>query len=211
MEREVIRMTGDMLHGPDATGSITSGGSESCLMGIRGARNRAREVHPRITEPEMVVPLSAHPVFWKGADYFGVKLVRAPLRDDLELDADAYKDLITENTVLLVGTVPSMTLGMVDPIEELGPLAEERDINLHVDASSGGYFLPFAEMLGRPIPTPGCSEAVGHTSSPPSGSPGNRMWTSPYCDAPDAAVPRTSPRLKRREVPGGGAVGLRFP
>lgn len=152
MEREVIGMTGDLLHGPEATGSITSGGSESILMGIKSARNRARELHPEITEPEMVVPLSAHPAFWKGAHYLGLKLVRAPLRDDLELDVEAYKQLITANTVLLVGSAPGLTLGIVDPIEEIAPLALERDINFHVDSCVGGYFLPFAEMLGKPIP-----------------------------------------------------------
>jgi sphinganine-1-phosphate aldolase len=152
MEREVISMTGDLLHGPDATGSITSGGSESILMGIKSARNRARELRPEITEPEMVVPLSAHPAFWKGAHYFGLKLVRAPLKDDLELDVETYKSLITPNTVLLVGSAPGLTLGIVDPIEEIAPLALERDINFHVDSCVGGYFLPFAEMLGEPIP-----------------------------------------------------------
>ena len=152
MEREVISMTADLFHGPEATGSITSGGSESILMGIKSARDRARELHPEITEPEMVVPLSAHPAFWKGAHYFGLKLMRAPLRDDLELDVEAYKALITPNTILLVGSAPGLTLGIVDPIEEIAPLALERDISFHVDSCVGGYFLPFAEMLGRPIP-----------------------------------------------------------
>lgn len=151
MEREVIAMTADLFHGPEATGSITSGGSESILMGIKSARDRARELHPHITQPEMVVPLSAHPAFWKGAHYFGLKLARAPLRDDLELDVDAYRDLITPNTVLLVASAPSLTLGMVDPIEQIAPIALERDINFHVDACVGGFFLPFAEQLGRPI------------------------------------------------------------
>lgn len=121
-------------------------------MGVKIARDRARKLHPQIIEPEMVVPLSAHPAFWKGAHYFGLTPVRAPLHDDLQLDVDAYKSLITPNTVLLVGSAPSLTIGMVDPIEELAPIAFERGISFHVDSCVGGYFLPFAERLGRLIP-----------------------------------------------------------
>ncbi|MFN8621510.1 MAG: aminotransferase class V-fold PLP-dependent enzyme [Chloroflexota bacterium] len=152
MEREVVAMTADLLHAPDGRGSITSGGSESILMGVKIARDRARELHPGITAPEMVVPLSAHPAFWKAAHYFGLTVRRAPLREDFQLDVDAYRALIGPDTVLLVGSAPSLTLGMVDPVEELAPIAAERGISFHVDSCVGGYFLPFAEQLGRPIP-----------------------------------------------------------
>ncbi len=152
MERDIVEMTAGLHHGENATGSVTSGGSESILMGVKIARDRARDLHPEITAPEMIVPFSAHPAFTKGAHYFGLKLVEAPLRADLELDVDAYRKLITDNTVLMVGSAPGMTLGMVDPITELAPLALERNINFHVDSCIGGYFLPFVEKLGYPIP-----------------------------------------------------------
>jgi sphinganine-1-phosphate aldolase len=151
-EREVIDYTAGLLHGPDAVGSITSGGSESILMGVKSARDRARRVHPDITEPEMVVPESAHPAFWKAAHYFGVKLVRVPLGPNLEIDVDRYKSAVTDRTVLLVGSAPSLTLGMVDPIEELAPIAQERQIGFHVDGCVGGFFLPWVERLGNELP-----------------------------------------------------------
>src|SRR5215813_4783231 len=50
-EREVIDMTAHLLHGDAATGSITSGGSESILMGVKSARDRARVLHPEISAP----------------------------------------------------------------------------------------------------------------------------------------------------------------
>jgi len=151
-EREVIDYAAGLFHGPEAAGSITSGGSESILMGVKSARDRARRLHPGITEPEMVVPESAHPAFWKGAHYFGLKLVRVPLGPDLEIDLDAYRAAITDRTVLLVGSAPSLTLGMVDPIAELAPIAHERQIGFHVDACVGGWFLPWVEKLGNPVP-----------------------------------------------------------
>jgi len=151
-ERDVIEMTAQLLHGETATGSITSGGSESILMGVKSARDRARVLHPEISAPDMVVPVSAHPAFWKAAHYFGLNVIRAPLRDDLELDLEGYRRAITPNTVLLVASAPGLTLGMVDPISELGALAFECGIGLHVDACVGGFFLPFVEMLGYPLP-----------------------------------------------------------
>ena len=151
-EREVIDYAAGLLHGRDAVGSITSGGSESILMGVKSARDRAREVHPEITAPRMVVPESAHPAFWKAAHYFGLELIRVPLGQDLQIDIDAYRSAIDDATVLLVASAPSLTLGMVDPIGELAPLALARDINFHVDSCVGGFFLPFAEKLGYPVP-----------------------------------------------------------
>jgi glutamate/tyrosine decarboxylase-like PLP-dependent enzyme len=152
-EREVVDYAAGLFHGPDAVGSITSGGSESILMGVKSARDRARRLHPEIREPEMVVPESAHPAFWKAAHYFGLRLVRVPLGADLQIDVGAYREAITDRTVLLVGSAPSLTLGMVDPIAELAPLAEERQIGFHVDACVGGFFLPFVEQLGNTVPT----------------------------------------------------------
>jgi len=151
-EADVISMTAHLLHGREAVGSITSGGTESILMGVQSARDRARVHHPFIRTPEMVVPVSAHPAFWKAAHYFGLEVVRVPLDDQFQIDMLEYRAAITPNTVLLVGSAPSLTLGMVDPIEVLGELAQERNIGLHVDACVGGFFLPFVEKLGVTLP-----------------------------------------------------------
>jgi sphinganine-1-phosphate aldolase len=50
-ERDVIDYAAGLFHGPEAVGSITSGGSESILMGVKSARDRARRLHPEITAP----------------------------------------------------------------------------------------------------------------------------------------------------------------
>jgi sphinganine-1-phosphate aldolase len=152
-ERDVIDYTAGLFHGADAVGSITSGGSESILMGVKSARDRARRLHREITQPEMVVPASAHPAFWKGAEYFGLRPIRVELGDDFQVNPATYRAAITDRTVLLVGSAPSLTLGMLDPIAELAPIAAERRIGFHVDACVGGFFLPFVERLGNVVPT----------------------------------------------------------
>ena len=66
-ESEVVEMTAGMLHGDEAVGAISSGGTESILLAVKSARDRARAERPEVTEPEMVVAESAHPAFWKAA------------------------------------------------------------------------------------------------------------------------------------------------
>jgi glutamate/tyrosine decarboxylase-like PLP-dependent enzyme len=150
-EEDVVGMTAALLHGDSGVGNITSGGTESILLAVKIARDRARERLPEITVPEIVLPETAHPAFNKAAHYFGLKAVRTPVGADFRVDIDAYRAAITDNTVLLVGSAPNYVYTMIDPIPELSELARERDLCFHVDACVGGFFLPFAEKLGREI------------------------------------------------------------
>ncbi|UCC18224.1 MAG: aspartate aminotransferase family protein [Promethearchaeota archaeon] len=153
-ETEVISMVVDLFNGDKrCCGSMTSGGTESLLMAIKTYRDWAEEKFPNIKEPEVVVPSSAHPSFDKGADYFKVKLVKVPV--DIEThraDINAMKKAITENTILIVGSACDFPRGVVDPISELGILAQEHGIGLHVDACLGGFMLPFVKKLGYEVP-----------------------------------------------------------
>ena len=148
-EREVIDYAAGLFHGPDAVGSITSGGSESILMGVKSARDRARRRPPRDhASPRWWSRSRPIPAFWKGAHYFGLKLVRVPLGPDLEIDRTRTARRSPTGRCCSSGSAPSLTLGMVDPIAELAPIAEERRIGFHVDGCVGGWFLPWVERLG---------------------------------------------------------------
>ncbi|MFX1339380.1 MAG: aminotransferase class V-fold PLP-dependent enzyme [Promethearchaeota archaeon] len=153
-EAEVIAMTIDLLGGNRrACGSMTSGGTESILMAVKTYRDWAREQFPKIKEPEMLLPSSAHPAFEKAAEYFDVKPIRIPVHQKTHrADVKAMKDNLTENTILIVGSACDYPRGVVDPISELGKLAEECDIGLHVDACLGGFMLPFVRKLGYNVP-----------------------------------------------------------
>jgi glutamate/tyrosine decarboxylase-like PLP-dependent enzyme len=152
LEAEILAITAELLGSADAAGNMTSGGTESILMAIKTARDSARVRRPDVTEPEMILPVTAHPAFEKGAHYFGVKPVHIPVRDDFRADVDAARVAITDNTVLIVGSAPCYPYGTIDPIPELAALAEERDIGCHVDACVGGFLLPFLSRLGYEVP-----------------------------------------------------------
>ena len=47
-ETEVVQMSAALLHGDNAVGTITSGGTESILLAVKTARDRARALRPAI-------------------------------------------------------------------------------------------------------------------------------------------------------------------
>lgn len=152
MQQDVVDIAADLFHGgTEAAGFMTSGGTESLLLAVKAARNRAR-AERGVSAPNMVIADSAHAAFHKASEYFGVAVRKIPVRPDWRTDVDATAAAIDDDTVLVVGSAPQYPQGVIDPIPELAALAAERDINCHVDACMGGFVLPFAERLGRSVP-----------------------------------------------------------
>jgi len=152
IESEVVGATAELMHGPEtAAGFLTSGGTESLLMAVKAARDRGREERG-ITDPEMVVPESAHAAFHKAGHYFGVKVNKVAVRADYRADVDAMAAAVNDDTVLVVGSAPQYPQGVIDPIPELAALASDAGASFHTDACMGGFVLPFMEMLGDDVP-----------------------------------------------------------
>jgi glutamate/tyrosine decarboxylase-like PLP-dependent enzyme len=153
MEAEVVGMGLSLLHAPEgAAGSMTSGGTESILMAVKACRDEARSRGVDTNGAKLVLPRSAHPAFDKAAHYLGLEIVRVPVAADLRADVAAMAAAIDARTLMIVGSAPCFPYGLVDPIEALSDVAEERGVWLHVDACVGGYFAPFAKMNGVPVP-----------------------------------------------------------
>ncbi len=153
-EAEVVSMTAHMLHGdPEqgVCGTVSSGGTESILLAMKTYRDWARATKG-ITDPEIIIPTTAHAAFVKAGDYFGIKVVRIPVGPDFRADVAATRAAVTPNTIALVGSAPPFPHGLVDPIEELSELAREHGAGFHTDGCLGGFLLPWAEKLGYPVP-----------------------------------------------------------
>ena len=161
-EAEIIAMTLDMLHG-DAVGRDTpgqepcgvvgTGGTESIISALLAYRDRYREDRG-ISEPEIIIPITAHAAFDKGAHYFGIKVIHAPI-DPLTTGVDVgfVERAINNNTIALVGSAGNYPYGTIDPMAALSDLALAHGIGLHVDGCLGGFILPWGEQLGYDIPT----------------------------------------------------------
>ena len=153
-EAEIIAMTLDMLgagslEGKNPGGLVTSGGSGS----IAHAVLAYREANPSVARANMIKPETAHPAFAKAGHLFGVDMKIAPVDPlTLQVDLEWVRANIDANTVALVGSAPNYGYGTVDPITELGALALDHGIGLHVDGCLGGFLLPFGRELGFDIP-----------------------------------------------------------
>ncbi|MBK9070876.1 MAG: aspartate aminotransferase family protein [Myxococcales bacterium] len=154
MESDVVRMAANLFHGDDnVVGTMTSGGTESLLLAVKAARERARKHSPWIRRPEMVVPTTAHVAFDKAGYYFGVRVRRVAVDGtDFRADVRAMTRAINARTILLVASAPQYAHGVVDPIAELSDVALAHKLPLHVDACVGGFILPFLERLGHAVP-----------------------------------------------------------
>ena len=152
LENDIIGATANILNGTDEVcGVVTSGGTESCLLAVKTYRDMARDKR-KVVHPEMIIPESAHVAWYKASDYFGVKIRQVPLDKEFRPDLKKLKRMINRNTVMILGSAPEYPHGTIDPIEEMGVLAQKAKIPLHIDACVGGFILPFMEMNGESIP-----------------------------------------------------------
>ncbi len=154
-EAEIVSMTAHMLGAGETqdeiVGTVSSGGTESIMLAMKTYRDWARD-KKGITEPEMIVPTTAHAAFDKASQYFNIKMIRIPVGNDFRADVEATRAAITPNTIVIVGSAPPFPHGIIDPIQELSELALSHGIGFHTDACLGGFLLPWAAKLGYPVP-----------------------------------------------------------
>ena len=147
LEKEIVSELGELFGAQNITGGLTSGGSEANLIAMR----IAKKLHPDIKKPEVVTPKSAHISFDKAADLLDIKLRKARLLDNFEVDLNHYKELINENTCGVIGVAGTTSLGLIDPIEQIGEFIKGKKIFFHVDAAFGGFVLPFLKFLNYDV------------------------------------------------------------
>ncbi|KAL6247929.1 Dihydrosphingosine phosphate lyase [Rhinocladiella similis] len=153
MEAEVVAMVLALFNAPESgAGATTSGGTESILMACLSARQKGY-AERGITEPEMIIPSTAHAAFHKAASYFKIKLhqVACPAPEYM-VDVARVRRLINPNTILLVGSAPNYPHGIVDNIPALSKLAVSYKIPLHVDCCLGSFIMPCLAKAGFPSP-----------------------------------------------------------
>ncbi|KAG6865482.1 hypothetical protein C0991_002194 [Blastosporella zonata] len=148
MEAEIVAMCLKLYNNPNGAGAMTSGGTESIIMAIKTYRDWAKTVKG-ITEPEMIIPSSAHAAFDKGAAYFKIKVHTIPVdRVTRRVDLKHVKRAINSNTIMLVGSAINFPDGNQDDITALGQLASYHNIGLHVDCCLGSFIMPYLEKAG---------------------------------------------------------------
>ncbi|KAI8934561.1 hypothetical protein NX059_008259 [Plenodomus lindquistii] len=149
MEAEIVAMVLSLFNAPEgAAGVTTSGGTESILMACLSARNKAYKERG-VSQPEMILPETAHTAFRKAGEYFKIKVhlvsCKAP---SYKVHLPSVSRLVNPNTVLLVGSAPNFPHGIIDDISGLSKLALKKKLPLHVDCCLGSFIIPLLPKAG---------------------------------------------------------------
>ena len=152
IEQQIISMLLNLYNAPpSAIGSLTGGGTESLLLAVMSALNRAKSMGKQ-GPFDVIIPESAHPGFDKAAHLMGLNAIRLTSSDAYRADIEQIKASIGPNAIFLAASAPSFPFGITDPVDELAVIAKKHRLWLHVDACHGGFVLPFANQLGYAIP-----------------------------------------------------------
>jgi aromatic-L-amino-acid decarboxylase len=164
VEARVLRWLCELIGYPrEAFGTLTSGGSEANLVGLKCARDRAAEgvidagLRNWGGRGQLVVYASeqTHYSLVKAVDILGLgrdqlRKVATDARFHIRVNAlreEIERDIAEGNTPCCVaGAAGATSTGVIDPLDELADVAEAYGLWFHVDAAYGGG-LAFSEKL----------------------------------------------------------------
>jgi len=120
---------------------LTSGGTDSILTACLAAKNFAKKNN--ISKPNMIANVKIHPAFDKGAEVFGIDLIKIPLNSDWTMDLGKLKSAVNENTVMIIACAIDYPHGLIDDTKYMSDLAIEKNILYHIDGCMGGFITCF--------------------------------------------------------------------
>lgn len=154
LEREVVGFARTLLGGDEAVvGSVTAGGTESCLLAVK----TAREVWRRgggSGRARLLAPVTAHAAFHKAAQLFDLDLDRVAVDPASgAVSAQAMIDRLGPDVALAVVSAPCYPFAAMDPVAEVARACADAGIACHVDACIGGWIAPYwADAGGAALP-----------------------------------------------------------
>lgn len=156
LEVRCAHMLADLWNAPDAANTIgtsTTGSSEACMLGGMAAKWRWRARRKAAGKPVDKPNLVCGPVqvCWdKFCRYWDVEQREIEMTPDrFQMDPASMLELVDENTIAVVPTFGVTYTGhyeLIKPLSDaLDTLQAEKglDIDIHVDAASGGFLAPF--------------------------------------------------------------------
>lgn len=157
MERELIAFMrralggGTPRFGGGVVGSVTSGGTESCLLAVKTARDLWRADHPELAaklaragkQPRLVTASTVHAAFQKAARMFDLDWDPVACEPDGSVRAAGFEEKLGADVALVVVSAPAYPNGALDPVAEVAGIAKEFGVSCHVDACFGGLALPW--------------------------------------------------------------------
>ncbi|MQA78918.1 MAG: aminotransferase class V-fold PLP-dependent enzyme [Streptosporangiales bacterium] len=148
-----------------AGGVVTTGGTESMLMGLLLARDRGTDGR----RARVLCSAAAHFSVARNAGFLGLgedSVVVVPTGADHRMDAAGLRAALAtveaggERPVAVVATAGTTDLGAIDPLREVAAAAREHGAWLHADAAYGGGAL-FSRALAPLLDGIALADSVG--------------------------------------------------
>ncbi|WP_372918718.1 aspartate aminotransferase family protein [Salegentibacter sp.] len=151
MEHELLNWMKTLFGFPEsAVGNLSSGGSIANLIALTAARDKHKIKGAKIEKSVVYLSPQLHHCNLKALRIIGLEDV---IIRELQLDegsriiASDLKQKLEEdkatglNPFLLIASAGTTDTGAMDPLNELGEIAEANELWYHVDAAYGGFFI----------------------------------------------------------------------
>ncbi len=158
IESRCVKMLADLWNcqaGENPIGTSTIGSSEACMLGGMAALHRWRAKRKAENKPIDKPNFVCGPVqvcWHKFARYWDVEIREMPMEDGrYSLTPEEMLKRVDENTICVVPTFGVTHTGLYEFVEPLAlalDVLQQRtgwDVDLHVDAASGGFLAPFCQ------------------------------------------------------------------
>ena len=143
LENDLVGWGLDLMRAPEGSvGTVTSGGTESCILAVLASRDRGTVI---------LLAETAHPAFHKAAHLLGMRTRVLPVdRQSLRLTGEAVAAALAEedDVALVVASAPSYAHGVVDEIPAIAAASRAHGVPCHVDACIGGIVLAYSRPDG---------------------------------------------------------------
>jgi len=118
----------------------TSGATESNNLAIKGVaemyREKGNHIITEVTEHKAVLDTC------KRLEKYGYEVTYLPVQKDGRVDLDDLRKAITSKTILISIMYANNEIGVVQPIAEIGAIAKEKGVFLHVDGVQAAGKIP---------------------------------------------------------------------
>jgi cysteine desulfurase len=119
---------------------FTSGATESDNLAIKGVaemyREKGNHIITQVTEHKAVLDTS------KRLEKYGFEVTYLPVEKDGRINLDDLRRAITPKTILITIMYANNEIGVIQPIEEIGKMANEKGVFFHVDGAQAVGKIP---------------------------------------------------------------------
>ncbi len=156
IERRCVHMMADLWNAPESANTVGAsaiGSSEACMLAGMAAKWRwraKRQAEGKPTDKPNFVCGPVQVVWHKFARYWDVEIREVPMAPGrYGLDPASVLERVDENTIMVVPTLGVTYTGSYEPVEAIAAALDQLqaetglDIDIHVDAASGGFLAPF--------------------------------------------------------------------